>query len=131
MIRVIKISVLVIVFQLFGCSENIQKPLIDVSEIWKKDTCGIYNQRIQIAPIIVANREKVVGRNSEDIISFFGVPDRINDLSLQPDNVEFVYSTSSLHINSDGTCGESEVRSFALILDKQTKIVLSAKVYTH
>lgn len=113
------------------CCQRDQKLILDISYIWKQDTCGMKDYRIRIAPLLVLYPEKVIGLSANEVIDYFGEPDFTEKDELSsPVKIEYIYSTSSLEM-VDGKCGDPVVRSFALILDKNTMTVSEVREFIH
>lgn len=98
-----------------------QEPVFDVGELWRKDTCGMFDDRIKIAPLLVKHSKELIGLPQNEILLFFGPPDDIYDGNewLLPDSEIYVYSTSSWEKVAD-KCGTPKSMSFWLILDKKS-----------
>ena len=102
---------------------------VNVSKVWKEDTCGIYGYRLQITPVILKHYNEIVGSDSKKIIKMFGQPDFIQKSNLvYPNTTLLIYSTSSMEIIG-AKCGDPVVRSFGFLIDNKTKRVVDMKEF--
>ena len=103
---------------------------INISRMWKEDTCGINGYRLQITPVILRHYKEIVGCSSKKIIKVFGQPDFVQELNLWlPNTTLLIYSTSSIE-KIGPKCGDPVVRSFGFFIDIKTNKVIDIKEFT-
>ena len=102
---------------------------VNVSKMWKEDTCGINGYRLQITPVILRHDKEIIGCSSKKIIKMFGQPDFVQESNLlHPNTTLLIYSTSSIE-KIGPKCGDPVVRSFGFFIDNEMNKVVDIKEF--
>lgn len=104
-------------------------PSMSLSEIWKGDTCGMKQERLVLAPIVLNRKSLFIGLSKEEIEAYFGVPDRyIERKGTKP--TRMYYSLSAVNVEIWG-CGADATNSFSFLIDKTTMRVVDLYMSYH
>lgn len=114
-----------------GCNSAYHFQVIDVSSIWKTDTCGLNGERAKLTPFIVNRPNPLIGMSTKKIIDFFGEPDFIYEMKSFGEVIVYSYSTSSLEILEKDKCSEPVISNFAVLFDKSSMKVKNVKEFVH
>lgn len=129
-----KINV-IIFFIVIACNGN--KQLFPLSlpdiEAWKRDTCGIYNQRYGISQKILARKKRIIGLSEHQLISTLGYPDFMvpyGHVMLGDNVLAYEYSTSSIEF-IDGKCGDPIAYSICFMVDTLSRKIVRVSQFVH
>lgn len=118
-----------------GCNVSTQifpLPSKDI-EAWRRDTCGIYNQRYGISQKMLSRRKRIVGLSEYQLISALGRPDftiPYGDVMLGENVSAYEYSTSSIEF-IDGKCGDPIAYSICFMVDTQSHKIVQVSQFVH
>ena len=71
------IVIILLSLTLFSCDRNIDIPDFDSSG-WKKDFEACTDLRLNSAPLIVSQQEKLIGKHENTVVQFLGHPNRLD-----------------------------------------------------